>query len=102
MSDDLTQAQKDIIAQEKLMAAYRDMFGGDPASRTPNQQLVMADLEVAGYFKRPTHVPIPAFVGDRIGAVCPVRSSIAEGRRSLFLYILSNIEFSQKLQQPNQ
>lgn len=80
----------------QLESAYREVFGnqpepGAPERRTLAQRLVWADLEVAGYFRR------PAFVPDKDGAICMTRGAIAEGRRSLFLYIQSNV-----LSQPKQ
>lgn len=79
------------------MRCYRDLFGtppapGAPETRSEAQILVWQDLEIAGYAKRPVFVP------DRQGNLCSMRASIADGRRSLFLYIESNVNFTAQLQ----
>lgn len=76
------------------MAAYRDLFGNDPEKRTPIQEIVWNDLQNVGYSKRPVFVP------DREGRLCPMRAAFADGRRSVLLYIESNVSFVSEVQQP--
>lgn len=76
----------------KLAAQYRSLFGvppgpGAPDTRTEAQIAVWRDLEIAGYAKR------PVFMADRAGALCGMRAAFADGRRSIFLYIESNVTF---------
>lgn len=104
MNEILTKPQQDQLAREKLMGSYQRVLGVPPPpgvadSRTPDQIAVWADLEIAGYFKQPTHVPHPTYVGDRHGEISTLRAELAEGRRTLFLYMLANVEFRPVIQQ---
>lgn len=83
----LTPAQVDRLREERLEAAYRQVFGADEAARNADQILVWADLQIAGYKNK------PVFVADKTGALCPMRAAIADGRRSLLLYIEANVSF---------
>lgn len=87
----ITKAEQEIadrIEQEKLLAAYRDLFGEGEKTRTDTQIRVMADLEARGYIKRTTLVP------DRNGETDPLRMAHAEGARSIVLYIQANIAYA--------
>lgn len=89
-----TPIPKDIQERQrlvKLSAAYKAMFGADPKVRTEMQLLVWEDLQIAGYMKALTFQP------DRVGALCPMRAAIAEGRRSLVLYIESQLTYDPSL-----
>ena len=93
----LTLEQAAQIQELKVAKAYRDVFGappsvGAPDNRSEAQKLVWKDLEIAGYFR------MNAFLSDKNGALCPLRGAFADGRRSLFLYILSNVSFEPKLE----
>jgi|GEM_PF-3363921 hypothetical protein len=94
----VTKADQEIadrIEQEKLLAAYRELFGEDEKTRTDTQIRVMADLEARGYMKRTTLVP------DRNGATDPIRMAHAEGARSIVLYIQANIAYAAAQQGEN-
>ena len=89
-----TPIPKDIAERQrlaKLAAAYKAMFGADPKARTEMQILVWEDLQIAGYMKALTFQP------DRTGALCAMRAAIAEGRRSLVLYIESQVGYDPDL-----
>lgn len=90
---ELTAEQLIQIKQEQLMHAYRELFGESEATRSPTQNAVWNDLQIAGYKKK------PIFVADKQGALCPMRAAFADGRRSIILYIESNIEFASDIQQ---
>lgn len=75
------------MRQEKLMRAYRDLFGDNQATRSEAQILVWEDLQKVGYARQTVFIP------DRNGAVCPMRAAFADGRRSVLLYIESNVSF---------
>lgn len=86
------------MAQEKLAAQYRALFGvppgpGEPDARSEAQIAVWNDLKIAGYADKPVFIP------DRTGVLCAMRAAYADGRRSLLLYILANVNFSPKLEQ---
>lgn len=88
----LTPAQKIQLREEKLAAAYREMFGDDPSKRTSIQELVWADLEARCYYNRPTMIPNTAGDVDRL------RTDSAEGARCVFLYIRGNVFFRPEIQ----
>lgn len=90
---ELTPRQIEQIRQERIMKAYRDLFGTDPNTRSVIQQTVWEDLKLAGYADQTEWIP------DKTGALCPIRAALAGGRRSLFLYIQSNVEFAPGLEQ---
>ena len=93
----LTPEQQEQLRQAKLARAYRDLLGalpvpGAPDTRSPAQIMVMADLEAAGYFR------MNCFPVDKTGAMDPLAGAWRDGRRSLLLYIKSNVEFEPKLE----
>lgn len=81
------------MRQSRVMQAYRDLFGADEKTRTEIQRIVWEDLKVCGYLHEPVFVP------DKAGALCPMRAAFADGRRSIFLYIRSNVEFAPNVAQ---
>lgn len=92
----LSPAQIERLKLERLEAAYKAVFGDSPATRTKDQLLVWEDLEIAGYMKS------PIFAHDKTGALCAMRAAIADGRRSLMLYIMANVSPPPDLSAPQQ
>ena len=84
MNPTLTEEQRLLLQQSKVIAAYRRVFGTDDATRTADQLTVWHDLEILGYAKK------GIFKADKNGAVCPFRAAIADGHRDFFLYIEAN------------
>lgn len=83
------QIQADDMRAEKLARQYRDLFGkvpgpGESDARSEAQIAVWADLAKAGYDDQPTFVLVN-------GALCPLRAAKTDGRRSLWLYIKSQV-----------
>lgn len=82
----LTPEQREMLRQQRVMNAYRELFGANPDARSPIQKLVMDDLAEQGYLSKPVFVP-----DRKTGVLCPLRAAYADGRRSIALYVASNI-----------
>jgi hypothetical protein len=80
------------LKQEKLMRAYRDLFGANEAARSETQILVWEDLRKRGY------EDLPTWVADKEGKICPYRAAITDGSRNYWLYIKANVNFQPKLE----
>ena len=72
----LTDAQRWKLHQSKVIEAYKRVFGENPEKRTDAQRIVWEDLQM-----------------DKAGNLCAMRAAIADGRRSLLLYIAENVDF---------
>src|SRR6187399_950278 len=86
----MTPEAREELRREMVEGCYRDLFGippepGKPDQRTKTQQVVWNDLQAAGYMFQ------PVFKADKEGKLCNARAAIADGRRSLFLYIRANV-----------
>lgn len=68
-----------------LVRSYKMVFGGEAEKRTDDQLRVWEDIERAGFFKYSTAKATPG------GIVDPHQTSLNEGKRMLFLYILANV-----------
>ena len=82
------------IKRERLMRAYRDLFGATSGARSDTQRLVWEDLQKVGYARASLFQP------DRNGAVCPLRAALAEGRRTAILYIEDAVSFVPEAPKP--
>ena len=82
------------IKQERLMRAYRDLFGASDGTRSETQLLVWEDLKNAGFARRPTYAV------DKQGRADPVMSAHNDGKRWMFLYIEENAEFIPEAPKP--
>lgn len=82
------------IKQERLMRAYRDLFGPNDGVRSDTQRLVWEDMQLAGFGKRSTYAV------DKTGRADPVMSANQEGRRWIWLYIEANATFVPEAPKP--
>lgn len=97
--DDIPPRVLEQMQIEKLAAQYRAVFGkppeaGQPETRSESQIAVWDDLQKAGYAQKPVFVP-----DRRTGELCPMRAAFADGRRSLYLYIESEVNYSPQIEQ---
>lgn len=77
-----------VREQKRLSLAYARVLGqlpvpGEPDTRTDDQKLVMADMELRGYYNRSTFQVLD-------GKACPMRLEAAEGQR-MFLLTTHNL-----------
>lgn len=96
MAADTKEAQATAKARARIVcAAYRRVFGRDGA-RTPEQDIVWADLQHRGYIRRST------MVANVKGDVCALRTAQAEGCRIFQLQTQEFIARASESDEPTQ
>lgn len=88
-----SEAQKEAIRVARVADAYKEVFGANPKKRTLAQSIVWEDLQKVGFVKS------PVFMGDKSGALCPLRAAHADGRRWVWLYVEGNVGADVKIPQ---
>lgn len=71
----------------ELAAAYLDVFG-EPEHRTSSQRKVMDDLEAKCFFRKHLFVP------NSRGELGQERGAWAEGRRTIYLHLLDQLDLA--------
>lgn len=79
----------------ELANAFEAVFG-QPETRTREQQLVAAELEHRCFFRE------PILALKRTGGMCPEYGRWGEGRRSVWLIILAQLDAAQAKETPTE
>lgn len=78
---------KAIESLKKLARSYEVAFGA-AATRTPEQQAVLADLAMIGFDRIPLARPSPT------GAIDPMQVCRNDGKREVYLHVTRMLEFA--------